>query len=254
MKKKILIWFLVIMILGTGFGCCYYYRDTINETINGWIENFISDKTESSYSKLETLFVQMDNNDNEIEKLNNKIEENQLLIEEKLLNNSAENLAEIEKLKAVNEVFKSRIFDLENENKNLESEIMSLQDELSLTQSQLEELKNQIVSLNNRINSKASVQLLVRNSTYSEGTYTLPSTQQFNNYSVLYFIFYNSGTDQYQSMTLPFDAFSTYKNFEIQGGDASNTRWMKFGYKNNTQYFIGSNKYMEFRAIYGLTK
>lgn len=254
MKKKIFIWLLVIVILGTGVGCCYYYRDTINETIDGWLKNFIEDKTESSYSKLETLFVQMDNNDNEIEKLNNKIEENQLLIEEKLLNNSAENSNEIEKIKVINEVFKARVSALENENKNLESEIVSLQDELALTQSQLEELRNQVILLNNRINSKANIQLLVRNSTYTEGTYTLPSTQQFNSYSVLYFIFFNSGTDQYQSMTLPYDAFITYKNFEIQGGDASNTRWMKFGYKNNTQYFIGTNKYMEFRAIYGLTK
>ena len=254
MKKKIFIWLLVIVILGTGIGCCYYYRDTINKTINSWMENFGVNKTESSYSKLESLFLQMDNNDNEIEQLNKKIEENQLLIEEKLLNNNSENVDEIEKLRAVNNVFKNRIIDLENENKELANEVESLQNQLALTQMQIEEIRNQILNIRNQLSQKASVEIIAVSTTTTQGTYNLLSGKYFSNYSVLYFIFEQLQTNQTISMVIPSQEFCYAYPFEISVSTPGKNRYMQFGYVSDNSYYIGGNEKVMFRCIYGLRK
>ena len=254
MKKKIFIWLFVIVILGTGIGCCYYYRDTINKTINGWMENFVGNKTETSYSKLESLFLQMDNNDNEIEQLNKKIEENQLLIQEKLLIDNSETAKEIEKLRAVNDVFLSRIIDLENENKELENEIVTLQNQMNLTKTEIEELRNQITTIKNQLSKKATIELLSQNYTYTQKTYSLSSGKKFSNYSVLYFIFEQTDTYQYISMAIPVDLFKKGNSFEMTTSSANKDRYMQFCYKSDTSYYVGANSYVEFRYIYGLRK
>lgn len=253
-KKKVLIWFILLVIISTGIAGCFYHYENINKTIKGWIDNFIEDKTESSYAKLEMLFVQMDNNDNEIEQLNKKIEENQLLIEEKLLNNTTENANEIEKIKAVNEVFKTRVVDLEAENSRLSSEISKLREQLSLTQNQIEELKNQILSIQNQLSQKAVVELLSASTTTSQGTYNLLNGKYFSNYSVLYFIFEQLQTNQTISMVIPAQEFCYGYPFEICVSAPSVNRYMQFGYVSNNSYYLGGNEKVMFRCIYGLRK
>ncbi len=260
-KKSVIIFLLIIALLISCFGVYYHYGDVIESKVNSWFEYLGNKESNSSYNKLQSLIIQVDANNTEISELEKKINENQLVIEEKLLNTDTGQSVEVEKLRAVNEVFRNRIIDLEKKNKQLENDITVLQNEMSLSQIELEELKaqilqmqNQMSNIENQLSNKAVVELIVENNTYSEKTYNLPNNKKFSQYSVLYFIFYNSGSSKYQSMILPVDAFVKYKNFEFSASDANQSRWMQFSYVNDTQYYIGNNKYVEFRSIYGLKK
>lgn len=260
-KKNVIIFFLVIVLLVSCLGIYYHYGDVIKSKVNSWFEYFENKESDSSYNKLQSLIIQIDTNNTEISELEKKITENQLVIEEKLLSTDTDQSFEVEKLRAVNEVFRNRIIDLEKKNKQLETDITVLQNEMSLSQIELEELKaqilqmqNQMSNLENQLSQKAIIELIVENNTYSQNTYNLSSGKRFSDYTVLYFIFYNSGAGKYQSMIIPVDAFVKYKNFEFSASDASQSRWMQFSYVNDTQYYIGNNKYVEFRSIYGLKK
>lgn len=97
-------------------------------------------------------------------------------------------------------------------------------------------------------------ELITANSTYANGTYSLPMGKNFSNYSLLNFIFYSSSDGRYRSLTISYEAFKQYKYFSLNDDTPNTSRYMFFEYTNDTQYYIGSNAYVEFRAIYGIKK
>lgn len=234
----------LLFIIGC-FGVYHFYGDEIVETINGWLQ-IDNEQQNTNYNKLQSLIVQMDSNNSEIVELEKKIEENQLLIEEKLLIADAENLTEIEKLKALNEVFKNRVIELESKNKELETSIEELKNQMAISQTELEKLHAQI--------SNSGVELIVSNFTGTVDYYSLPDEKNFSDYSVLYFIAMRFDTEKYVSMAIPYEVFRMGYMFEFALSSADEDRYLQFSYVNDTSYFIGSNEWVEFRYIYGLKR
>lgn len=227
------------------FGVYHFYGDEIVETINGWLQ-IDNEQQNTNYNKLQSLIVQMDSNNSEIVELEKKIEENQLLIEEKLLIADAENLAEIEKLKAVNEVFKNRVIELESKNKELETSIEELKNQMAISQTELEKLHVQI--------SNSGVELIVSNSTNTVDNYSLPDGKNFSDYSVLYFIAMRIDDERCSSMAIPYDVFRMGYTFEISMNRGNISSYLRFSYVNDTSYFISSSYVVSLKFIYGLKR
>lgn len=127
MKKKVLIWLMVIvLVLGAAGAACYYYRDTIK----GWFGGNKSADTYNYGAELKALQSQIEANNNEILAAQQEINENQALINEKQAESNAEIAEEIAALLAKNEALQNRIATLEAENQRLKEQIVELQNEI----------------------------------------------------------------------------------------------------------------------------
>lgn len=117
MKKKILIWVMVIIfILGGLSVACYVYRDTIK----GWFSN---DTTLNYTTQLKALQDQLNANNNEISVAQQEINANQAIINESQADTNAETVQKIADLEAKNKALQDRIATLETENQKLQARI-----------------------------------------------------------------------------------------------------------------------------------